>query len=230
TFPDTSPAETSVVLGHFQKGTRSHAKQAIKAARAAFPGWSATPYLERVRTIQRAADRISERKYAYAALLSFENGKNRYEAMADIDEAVDLLRWYATEMIRNQGYEHTMGQFFPGESARAMLKPYGVWAVVAPFNFPFAIADLEKATIGVTRAAFGYGGQKCSACSRVLVDRTVKDAFLERLVLETQKLKVGDPTQRDVYLGPVINDAAVATYEKAIAEIRRSNGKIVFGG
>jgi len=58
----------------------------------------------------------------------------------------------------------------------------------------------------------------------------VKDAFLERLVLETQKLKVGDPTQRDVYLGPVINDAAVATYEKAIAEIRRSNGKIVFGG
>src|SRR5207249_4001951 len=194
----------------------------------------------RVRTIQRAADRISERKYAYAALLSFENGKNRYEAMADIDEAADLLRWYATEMIRNQGYEHTMGQFLPGESARAMLKPYGVWAVVAPFNFPFAIAagmstgaliagntvvvntasaDLEKAAIGVTRAAFGYGGQKCSACSRVLVDRTVKDAFLERLVLETQKLKVGDPTQRDVYLGPVINDAAVATYEKAIAEI-----------
>jgi len=93
-----------------------------------------------------------------------------------------------------------------------------------------ASADLEKAAIGVTRAAFGYGGQKCSACSRVLVDRTVKDAFLERLVLETQKLKVGDPTQRDVYLGPVINDAAVATYEKAIAEIRRSNGKIVFGG
>ena len=336
TFPDTSPADTSLVLGHFQKGTRSHAKQAIKAARAAFPGWSATPYLERVRTIQRAADRISERKYAYAALLSFENGKNRYEAMADIDEAADLLRWYATEMIRNQGYEHTMGQFLPGESARAMLKPYGVWAVVAPFNFPFAIAagmstgalitgntvvfkpasdtpyiglklcellheaglppgvfnyvtgpgatvgqelvdnegvdgfvftgsrtvglaafktftrerpkpiitemggknptivtasaDLEKAAIGVTRAAFGYGGQKCSACSRVLVDRTVKDAFLERLVLETQKLKVGDPTQRDVYLGPVINDAAVATYEKAIAEIRRSNGKIVFGG
>src|SRR5207244_387805 len=82
-----------------------------------------------------------DRKYAYAALLSFENGKNRSEAMADVDEAADLLRWYAAEMIRNQGYEHTMGQFLPGESARAMLKPYGVWAVVAPFNFPFAIAD-----------------------------------------------------------------------------------------
>src|SRR2546421_6162353 len=139
-FPDTSPADTSLILGHFQKGTRSHAKQAIKAAKAAFPGWAATPYLERVRTIQRAADRISEQKYAHAALLSFENGKNRSEAMADVEEAADLLRWYATEMIRHQGYEHTMGQFLPGESARAMLKPYGVWAVVAPFNFPFAIA------------------------------------------------------------------------------------------
>src|SRR2546429_4909022 len=140
TFPDVSPADTSLVLGHFQKGTRSHAKQAIKAAEAAFPTWSATPYLERVRTIQRAADRISERKYAEAALLSFENGKNRYEAMADVDEAAGLLRWYAAEMTRNQGYEHTMGQFLPGETARAMLRPYGVWAVVAPFNFPFAIA------------------------------------------------------------------------------------------
>src|SRR5205809_6484218 len=92
-----------------------------------------------------------------------------------------------------------------------------------------ASADLEKPAIGVTRAAFGYGGQKSSACSRVLDDRTVKDAFLERLVLETQKLTVGDPTQRDVYHEPEINDAAVATYEKAIAETGGSDGKIVYG-
>src|SRR5205807_6217696 len=110
TFPDTSPADTSLVLGHFQKGTRSHAKQAIKAARAAFPGWSATPYLERVRTIQRAADRISDRKYVYAALLSFENGKNRSEAMADVDEAADLPLWFAIDVLRIQGNEHTLGQ------------------------------------------------------------------------------------------------------------------------
>src|SRR5207302_1801244 len=336
TFPDVSPADIRVVLGLFQHGTKAHAKRAIKAARAAFPTWSATPWAERVRIVQRAADLISERKFRYAALLSFENGKNRYEAMADVDEAADLLRWYAAEMNRNRGYEHAMGQFLPGETARAMLKPYGVWAVVAPFNFPFAIAagmstgalitgntvvfkpasdtpfmglrlaetlrdaglpagafnfvtgpgatvgqelldnpdvdgfvftgsravgmkalqtftrtrpkpiitemggknpaiitasaDLDKAAIGVMRAAFGYGGQKCSACSRVLVDRTVKAAFLERLVSETQKIKIGDPAHRDVYLGPVINDAAVATYEKAIAEVRQSKGTVVFGG
>src|SRR5437763_1466557 len=140
TFPDVSPADIRVVLGLFQHGTKAHAKRAIKAARAAFRTWSATPGAERVRIVQRAADLVSERKFRYAALLSFENGKNRYEAMADVDEAADLMRWYAAEMNRNRGYEHAMGQFLPGETARAMLKPYGVWAVVAPFNFPFAIA------------------------------------------------------------------------------------------
>src|SRR2546429_9836831 len=60
--------------------------------------------------------------------------------MADVDEAADLMRWYAAEMLRNQGYERAMGQFLPGETTRSILKPYGVWAVVAPFNFPLAIA------------------------------------------------------------------------------------------
>lgn len=336
TFKDLCPADTKLVLGLFQKGTRTQAKQAIKAAKAAFPAWSTMPYTERVRMIQRAADLISQRKFDLAALMSFENGKNRYEAMADVDEAADLMRWYAAEMLRNQGYEHPMGQFVPGETTRSILKPYGVWAVVAPFNFPLAIAagmstgalitgntvvfkpasdtpymglklaelladaglppgvfnyvtgpgatvgqelvenpdvdgfvftgsravglkafetfnaarpkpiitemggknptivtasaDLDKAALGVTRAAFGYGGQKCSACSRVLVDRRVKDAFLAKLVAETEKLKVGDPTVRDVYLGPVINEAAVETFHNAIAEIKRSKGEVLFGG
>jgi 1-pyrroline-5-carboxylate dehydrogenase len=336
TFEDTSPANTMLVLGHFQKGTRDHARQAIRAASEAFPGWARMPHTDRVRIVQRAADLITERKFRLAALLSFENGKNRYEAMADVDEAADLMRWYAAEMLRNQGFERPMGQFLPGETTRSVLKPYGVWAVVAPFNFPFAIAagmstgalitgntvvfkpasdtpflglklcelfheaglpagvcnyvtgpgatvgqelvdnegvdgfvftgsravglgafrtftkvrpkpiitemggknptivtrsaDLEKAAVGVVRAAFGYGGQKCSACSRVLVDRAVKAAFLERLLAEVRKIKVGDPTQRDVYLGPVINEAAVATYDKAIADVKRSKGKVLFGG
>src|SRR2546428_284068 len=91
-------------------------------------------------------------------------------------------------------------------------------------------AGLDKGAIGVMRAAFGYGGQKCSACSRVLVDQGVKDAFMAKLLSETEKIKVGDPTVRDVYLGPVINEAAVATFENAIAEIKRSKGAVIAGG
>src|SRR5947209_4501044 len=243
TFPDTSPADTKLVLGLFQKGGRVHAKQAVEAAKGAFPQWSTTAYTDRVRLVQHAADLISQGKFALAALMSFENGKNRYEAMADVDEAADLMRWYAAEMLRNQGYERPMGTFLPGETTRSILKPYGVWAVVAPFNFPLAIAAgmstgalitgntvVFKAASGVMRAAFGYGGQKCSACSRVLVDKGVKDAFVAKLLSETEKIKVGDPTARDVYLGPVINEAAVATFENAIAEIKRSKGTVIAGG
>src|SRR3989441_12323538 len=89
TFPDTSPADTNLVLGLFPKGGRAHAKDAVKAAKAAFPQWSGTAYTDRVRLVQRAADLISQGKFALAALMSFENGKNRYEAMADVDEAAD---------------------------------------------------------------------------------------------------------------------------------------------
>jgi len=86
TFPDTSPADTNLVLGLFPKGGRAHAKDAVKAAKAAFPQWSGTAYTDRVRLVQRAADLISQGKFALAALMSFENGKNRYEATADVDE------------------------------------------------------------------------------------------------------------------------------------------------
>ncbi|MGQ0797844.1 MAG: aldehyde dehydrogenase family protein, partial [Methanobacteriota archaeon] len=336
TFRDVCPSNRRIVLGTFQKGTAADAKRAIAAARKAFPDWSATDYTTRVDIFRRAADLVAQRKFYLSALMSFENGKNRYEAFADVDETADLLRWYAEELERNHGYAYEMGRFLPGERTRSVLKPYGVWAVVAPFNFPAAIAagmsagavitgntavfkpasdtplmglkvyeifreagvppgafhyvtgpgatigrelvenpgvdgfvftgsrevglgafrtfsrgfpkpiitelggknptvvtanaDLDKAAVGVMRAAFGFGGQKCSACSRVLVDRRVKKAFLEKLVTETRKVKIGDPTKRDVYLGPVINEAAVKTYEKAIGEVRRSRGRILTGG
>ncbi len=335
-FTDTSPADRKLVLGTFSKGTKQHAQHAIAAAKKAFPAWSATPWEERTRIFRRAADLISAKKFYYCALMSFENGKNRYESMADVDEAADLIRWYAEEMERNHGYDFAMGQYVPGEKTRDMLKPYGVWAVVAPFNFPFAIAggmsagamitgntavfkpasdtpymgwelckifreagvpagvfnyvtgpgstvgqelvdnpdvagfvftgsrvvglgafrtfsetfpkpiitelggknptvvtadaDLDKAAQGTMRGAFGFGGQKCSACSRVLVDKRVKKAFVEKLLAETRKINIGDPVKRDTYLGPVINEAAVKTYQKAVADAKKGHGKILTGG
>jgi 1-pyrroline-5-carboxylate dehydrogenase len=90
-------------------------------------------------------------------------------------------------------------------------------------------ADLEKATDGVLRAAFGYGGQKCSACSRVYVQKNIANQFMDKLVSKTKNLKIGLPWERDTYLGPVINESAKSKYEKAV-ELARKDGKIVFGG
>ena len=336
TFADTCPANPSLVLGRFQRGTRADARRAVEAAKAAFPAWSRTPYAERARMHERAADLVAERKYDLAALMSFENGKNRLEAMADVDEAADLIRWYADEMVVNRGFERAMGMYTADEHATSVLRPYGVWAVIAPFNFPLAIAagmscgalvtgntvvfkpasdtpfmglklyealrdaglpngvlnyvtgpgstvgqelvehpgvdgfvftgsrdvglrayrrfgrdgprpiiaemggknptivtataDLDAAAKGVARAAFGYGGQKCSACSRVLVDRRVKSAFIEKLVGEARGIRIGDPWARDVSLGPLISVAAVRTYSEAVQRVRKSKGRILTGG
>ena len=90
-------------------------------------------------------------------------------------------------------------------------------------------ADVDKATDGVLRSAFGFGGQKCSACSRVYVEREVYDDFVSTLKTKTEKIKVGDPIGRDVFLGPIINEAAMETFEEASEEARK-NGTIVTGG
>jgi 1-pyrroline-5-carboxylate dehydrogenase len=93
-----------------------------------------------------------------------------------------------------------------------------------------ASADLDKATDGVMRSAFGAQGQKCSACSRVYVHQEVRDTFVRLLVEKTRRIKVGNPLERDVWMGPVINEGAVNTYMRAIERAKRDGGKILVGG
>jgi 1-pyrroline-5-carboxylate dehydrogenase len=80
------------------------------------------------------------------------------------------------------------------------------------------------------RSAFGAQGQKCSACSRVYVGQAVRDEFLRKLVAKTKAITIGNPLHRDVYLGPVINEAAVKTYERAIEHAKRDGGRVLTGG
>src|SRR5207248_3402843 len=65
-------------------------------------------------------------------------------------------------------------------------------------------ADLDEAVAGVTASAFGYSGQKCSACSRAIVHEAIHDAFLARLIEAARSLRVRPPEVRGSYLGPVI--------------------------
>lgn len=71
--------------------------------------------------------------------------------------------------------------------------------------------DIEKAVQGVAKSAFGYSGQKCSACSLALIDKKIYDTFKNKLVDYTKKLKVDDPRGKGTFTGPVINKEA---YEK----------------
>jgi 1-pyrroline-5-carboxylate dehydrogenase len=90
-------------------------------------------------------------------------------------------------------------------------------------------ADLDEAIEGVGRAAFGYGGQKCSACSRVLVQKSIASEFIDLLKDWTAKIEVGDPRERDIFLGPLINEAAFERYERSVKSAQAS-GQIDTGG
>jgi len=335
TFEDRSPIDGSL-LGTFTRGTRQDVRDAIAAARDAFPAWAQRPWEERVRILRHAADLISERQMELAALMAMEVGKNRLEALGDTEETADLIRYYCDQMELNDGFDRPMGNL--GDRSvhtRSVLKPHGVWAVISPFNFPLALsggpasgalvagntvvfkpssdapfcglklyeilreagvpegvfnyvagpgetvgqelqdnpgldgliftgsyevgfriyrdfpklypkpvivemgcknpsiisrrADLEEAAEGVMRSAFGFGGQKCSANSRVYVERPVHDEFLHMLMAKTAAITVGDPLRRENWLGPVIHDGAVGKFERAVEEARR-DGTVLVGG
>jgi 1-pyrroline-5-carboxylate dehydrogenase len=92
-----------------------------------------------------------------------------------------------------------------------------------------ARADLDVAAAGVARSAFGLSGQKCSACSRVYVERPALEQFTAKLAEQAGSLVVGDPTSRDAFLGPVISAESVARFERAV-EHARADGDVVAGG
>jgi len=93
-----------------------------------------------------------------------------------------------------------------------------------------ATADLDEAAEGVMRSAFGYDGQKCSANSRVYVERSVARPFIDLLVEKTNRIRVGDPTRRENWMGPVINEKALAKFTGAVAEAARDGGTLEVGG
>jgi 1-pyrroline-5-carboxylate dehydrogenase len=338
-FEDRSPVNTNVVLGVFQKGTEKDAQAALAAARKAFPVWSGMKWQDRVALLRRAADLIDERTFEIAAAMAMEVGKNRMESLGDIAETADLVRYACYQMEKNDGYVVAMGRDpLTGYTAInfSVLRPYGVWLVISPFNFPTALtggpvgsalvagntvvmkpatdtpwvvrllaecfrdaglpegvvnyvtgpgrtlgqalidslevdgvtftgsfdvgmkifrdfaegryvrptilelggknpaivtrnADLERAAIGIVRSAFGLQGQKCSACSRVYIEGPVYDTLVDRLVELTNKQVVGDPTERKVALGPVINKNSYQDYKNFTEELSQS-GRFLTGG
>jgi 1-pyrroline-5-carboxylate dehydrogenase len=336
TFEDRSPIDRGLVLARFPTGTRDDVRDAIAAAREAYPAWRDTPWRDRLTVLRRAAELISERQFDYAALMALEVGKNRLEALGDVEETADLLRYYSDEFEKADGFVKPMGSLSAAEKTRSVLRPYGVFGVISPFNFPMALAggpaagamiagntvvlkpssdaplmawkfgealrdagvppavfnlvtgpgetvgseleenpgidgmvftgsyavgmqlyrsftreyprpiitemggknpaivmasaDLDEAAEGAMRSAFGFDGQKCSALSRVYVERSVAREFVDRLVEKARAIRTGDPTERATWMGPVINQRALDTFTTAVAEAKADGGTIEIGG
>jgi len=139
-FDSFSPVDRSIHIGRFQQGTEQEAAAAVDAARSGFPSWSSTEWRERADIIDRIAESLEEDRFLLAALITYESGKNRFEAIAEVSEAIDMLRYYTETYRKYQGYRTPMVPEQPGAVCESIMRPYGVWAVISPFNFPLALA------------------------------------------------------------------------------------------
>jgi len=133
----TNPARPSQVVGHWARATVADADAAVAAARAAWPAWAARPAADRAAILERAAGLIEARRFELNALEVFEAGKPWIEADADISEAVDFCRYYASEIREIERPKVT--QPVSGERDVQLWTSRGVGVAIAPWNFPLAI-------------------------------------------------------------------------------------------
>ena len=332
-FAREDPSRHERVASRAYEGAETVA-EAVEAAHAAQREWRRLPHAERIALLRAAERLIDERKLELAAAISHEVGKVRMESIAEVEEAIDLIETYCRQVETAEGFETPLGRLSPDERNTDVLRPYGVFGVIAPFNFPFALgfgmtaaalaagnavvlkppeeaprsggavarllaeaglpdgvialvhggpatgealvgsavdgiaftgsagvgreigrrlsegpfpkpvlaemggknaaivgasADLDAAAEGIAKAAFGFSGQKCSACSRAIVVDDVHDELVERLAALALAYSVGDPADPDVATGPVVNAQAVERFERSVEAARRE-GNVAAGG
>ena len=140
TFEVVSPADQSVDVPR-ARGHPADIEDAVAAAAAAAPGWAATPWQERIALLRAAADLISDRSSELAALMSMEVGQEPAGGARGRrgDRGPDPLLLHADRGQRRL-QSHRWTRLSEHEATHSVMRPYGVWAVIAPFNFPMALA------------------------------------------------------------------------------------------
>lgn len=148
-----APFDTTLHLGSFASATSAEADAAMQAAHRAFRVWRNTSAAERIAVVRKIGDLLQERLYDLAAALTLEVGKIRMEALAEAQEAVDFFHLYADDFEAHDGYAHVLPDDpIKGVASHngSVMRPYGAWVVIVPFNYPLALAAGPAAAALVT--------------------------------------------------------------------------------
>lgn len=176
-----SPIDRDLRLGDFALADPADVDAAMTAARRAWPTWRGAPLAERVRLMRKVADIMEGRVYGIAAALTLEVGKNRMEALGEAQETVDFFRCYADDFERNEGYDRALPDD-PLAGAvsrnRSVMVPHGPWVVIAPFNFPLALAGGPTAAALVTGNTVVLKGSTDTPWAGRLLADCLRDAGL----------------------------------------------------
>ena len=200
-----SPINQDWLIGRFADAGADEVDRAVRAAHAAWPAWAATPWRERVALLRRAARLIEQRVYAISAAVALEVGKNRMESIGEVQETADLIDWYCEQMEAHDGFDRVLPDDpLPNFRShnRTVLRPYGAWAVIAPFNFPFALAGgpLGPALVAGNTAVF-KGSPETSLSGWLLLE-CLRDAGLPPGVINF--VTGGDDTGRALVQHPQV--------------------------
>ncbi len=329
-----NPARLDEVASRLHEADEALVSRAVEVAREAQPAWERRGFAERIAILRAGADEIERRKVDLAAIVSLEVGKPRHESLAEVQESADIINEYCRLAEEANGYTQQLGSLTEDETNTSVLRPFGVFGVISPFNFPSALlvnmasaallagntvvakpsdkatwsgvatlaalfhaglpgdvlnivlggagtgtalvdsdvdgiaftgsvevgrrigtamrsgrydrpalmemggknptvvmpsADLDDAAAGIARSAFGLSGQKCSACSRVIVHEDVHDELVDKIAELASTFAVGDPADAETFLGPVADDTAATRFERSVAAAMQ-DGEVVAGG
>lgn len=199
---DVSPINTDCVLGRFPEAMPQHVDLAVGAANKAFGDWRAMPMADRNRILRRVGALIEERVYDISAAVALEVGKNRMEAIGEVQETADFFYCYCDDFERQQAFDHPLPDDpLPDYAShnRSIMKPYGAWAIIAPFNFPFALAGGPTAAALVTGNTVVLKGAPDTPWSVRLLAECLRDAGVPPGVFNY----LADPTDS---AGPLLTD------------------------
>ncbi|MGL4093260.1 aldehyde dehydrogenase family protein [Agrobacterium cavarae] len=137
TSKNINPSDTNEVVGLYAQASAEDAKQAIAAAKAAFPAWSRSGILERHAILKKTADEILARKEELGALLAREEGKVLAEGIGETIRAAQIFDFFAGEALRLAG--EVIPSARPNIGVEVTREPLGVIGIITPWNFPIAI-------------------------------------------------------------------------------------------
>ena len=148
TMERRNPANLNEVVAIVPLSTREEMREAIAAAKAAFPMWRDTPAPVRGRIIARAAALMTEQKSELARILTHEEGKTFKESLVEVQRAINIMEYMAGEGRRLAG--QTLPSELPKTFAYTIKQPLGVVGAITPWNFPVAIPVWKAAPALVT--------------------------------------------------------------------------------
>ena len=218
TFQSTNPA-TGEVLAEIAEASIEDARRAIAAARKSFyetREWRDMDSQARGDIILKIADKLEERSEEFARLDCLDMGKPYREAQADVDDAVHCFRYYASLIKTPHGGCYDVNYGFGEMHSYTVHEPVGVCAEITPWNYPLLM--------GVWKLA-----PSIAAGSRIIIEESIKDEFIKRLVKKANAITIGNPMDNPD-MGAMVSKSHMEKVLAYIEKGKEEGAKLVCGG